>query len=73
MNTAIEVLEIEILRLQEEEKARMEIEERERLAPLGAREQALKNIDEDRKRMKEKETVRMKPRYKAVTERLGKA
>ncbi len=51
----------------------MEIEERERLAPLGAREQALKNIDEDRKRMKEKETVRMKPRYKAVTERLGKA
>lgn len=47
------------------------MEERERLAPLGARENTLKNIEDDRKRMKQKQRVQVSPRFKATVERLG--
>jgi hypothetical protein len=61
LNTGIKVLEEEIDRLQYEIQTRKEMEEKERLAPLAAREKALKNIEDDRKRMKEKQKHQVKP------------
>jgi len=55
LNTGIKVLEEEIALLRDEEQTRKEMKERERLAPLAAREKALKNIEDDRRRVKERE------------------
>jgi len=61
LNTGIKVLEEEIARLQGVIQVRKEMEEKERLAPLAAREKALKNIEDDRKRMREKQKRLVRP------------
>jgi hypothetical protein len=66
LNTGIKVLEEEIVRLQCEVQLRKEMEEKERLEPLAARERALKNIEDDRKRMKQKQKLLVKPAAKII-------
>jgi hypothetical protein len=66
LNTGIKALEEEIVRLQYEVQLRKEREERERLAPLAARENALKNIEDDRKRMKQKQKLLVRPVAKII-------
>jgi hypothetical protein len=66
LNTGIKVLEEEIVRLQCEVQMRKEMEEKERLASLAAREKALKNIEDDRKRMKEKQKRLVRPAAKII-------
>jgi cell shape-determining protein MreC len=66
LDTGIEALKEEIERLEYEVQARKEMEEKERLAPLAAREKALKNIEDDRKRMKEKQKYRVRPAVEII-------
>lgn len=71
LSTAISVLETEIVRLREEEQARKDRAERERLAPLGAKEQALRNIEDDRRRVRNREKAPVESRFTTSSVPLG--
>lgn len=71
MNTGVSVLGEEIDRLQVEEQVRREMAERERLADKAAREVALKQFENDRRRVAQRRVVLTPPRFEPHSAILG--